>query len=92
MDIKPTIFEAAVAALRELEIEDITVDAVERHVASYDFNSSKWSVHFRKSNGEYFRVILNTDQVHMTYGPRNKGTLTAEMVRLLQKPENYIPL
>lgn len=91
VDIKSLIREAAETALTELEIEDINVDVVQ-HTASYDFNLAKWSIHFRKSIGEYFRVVLDTHQVHITYGPRNKETLTAEMIRLLQDPRNYMPL
>ena len=86
------IVEAARAALRDLEVEDVKVGDAVQHTASHDFDLDKWSIHFRRTGGEWFRVVLDTHYVHATHGQRNPETLTAEISRLFQEPNNHIPL
>ena len=92
MDIDQRLRQAAKEAILELEIENTTVNDVISHTMSYDFHPETFSIHFRESDGKYFRVVVDTIDVHQRYGADTIEILKSEIIKKLQErnPNDYL--
>jgi hypothetical protein len=86
------ITQAANEALKELGIENTEVIQAVMHAASYDFDTNKWSVHFREKSGKYFRVTINMIEIHQRTGTTTQEGIKDEIIRKLQErdPNDYM--
>jgi len=78
---------AANEALSELGIDNVSFSQAVRHATSRDFNPDTWSIYFRECDGRYFRVVVDTVEVHRRYGSITVDLLREEIKKKLHAEE-----
>jgi hypothetical protein len=87
MDRVDEIDLAANEALSELRIDNVAFSQAVRHTTSRDFNPETWSIYFRECDGRYFRVVVDTVDVHRRCGSITVDSLREEIKKKLNAEE-----